>query len=128
MKFAGILGVAVLCCVAASSPALAQSNCEKLKDLKLENATVASAEIVAAGPFKLPPGLVPSVDVPAFCRVKAELKPSADSLIKMELWLPADVWNGKFEQVGVDLLPPAPTTDTPVWARTDLGRWAILKK
>ncbi len=100
MKFAGILGVAVLCCVAAGSPALAQSNCEKLKDLKLENATVASAEIVAAGPFKLPPGLVPSVDVPAFCRVKAELKPSADSLIKMELWLPADGWNGKFEQVG----------------------------
>src|ERR1700760_2665846 len=100
MKFASILGMALLCCVAATSPAQAQSNCEKLKDLKLENASVTSAESVAAGPFKLPPGLVPSVDVPAFCRVKAELKPSSDSLIKMELWLPADGWNGKFEQVG----------------------------
>jgi feruloyl esterase len=39
--------------------------------------------------------------LPAHCRVVAILKPSSDSLINMELWLPpADKWNRKFEAVG----------------------------
>ncbi len=39
--------------------------------------------------------------IPAHCRVQLDLKPSTDSLIKMELWLPpADKWNGKFMGVG----------------------------
>jgi hypothetical protein len=86
----------------ASCPSLvqAQQACEKLKDLKLADASVVSAESVAAGSFALPPGLpAPSVDVPAFCRVRGEIKPTSDSLIKFEVWLPAQ-WNGKFEQVG----------------------------
>ena len=39
-------------------------------------------------------------DLPAFCRVAATLKPTADSDIKMEIWLPAAGWNGKFLAVG----------------------------
>ncbi len=35
-------------------------------------------------------------DLPAFCRVSATLKPSSDSDIKIELWMPASGWNGKF--------------------------------
>jgi Tannase and feruloyl esterase len=35
-------------------------------------------------------------DLPAFCRVTARLMPSADSAIKMELWMPSAGWNGKF--------------------------------
>jgi feruloyl esterase len=81
-------------------PASAQNSCEKLKDLQLPNATITSAESVSAGNFKLPPGLIPSIDLPAFCRVKAELKPSSDSLIKIEVWMPSEKWNGKFEQMG----------------------------
>jgi feruloyl esterase len=39
--------------------------------------------------------------VPAHCRVVAVLRPSNDSEINMELWLPpAGVWNGKFQVVG----------------------------
>src|SRR5438309_10615788 len=38
--------------------------------------------------------------VPAYCRVAATLKPSADSDIKMELWLPLRDWNGKLEANG----------------------------
>jgi Tannase and feruloyl esterase len=38
---------------------------------------------------------------PAHCKVVAVLKPSSDSLINMELWLPpANAWNGKFQAVG----------------------------
>jgi feruloyl esterase len=38
--------------------------------------------------------------LPAFCRVAATLTPSSDSDIKVEVWLPAAGWNGKFQAVG----------------------------
>jgi feruloyl esterase len=38
--------------------------------------------------------------LPAHCRVAATLKPSSDSHIEMELWMPAENWNGKFLAVG----------------------------
>jgi feruloyl esterase len=37
--------------------------------------------------------------LPAYCRVNAILRPSADSAIEMEAWMPAE-WNGKFQFVG----------------------------
>ena len=39
--------------------------------------------------------------IPEHCRVQLVLKPSSDSLINMEIWLPpAEKWNGKFMGVG----------------------------
>ena len=38
--------------------------------------------------------------LPAHCRVAATLKPSPDSQIDMEVWMPAENWNGKFQFVG----------------------------
>ena len=38
--------------------------------------------------------------LPAHCRVAAMLKPSSDSHIEMEVWMPAENWNGKFQAVG----------------------------
>ncbi len=89
-------------CVTAiyATQALAQGTCEKLKDLQLRGTTVTAAEDVPSGSFKLPPGLTPSIDVPAFCRVRGEIKPTTDSLIKFEVWLPSEGWNGKLEQLG----------------------------
>jgi feruloyl esterase len=40
------------------------------------------------------------VDLPAFCRVAGVLKPTSDSDIKFEVWMPAAGWNGKFQDVG----------------------------
>jgi hypothetical protein len=42
----------------------------------------------------------PQTMLPAHCRVQAVLKPSSDSHIEMEVWLPAENWNGKFQAVG----------------------------
>src|SRR5262249_4029865 len=43
----------------------------------------------------------PYASLPAFCRVAATLTPSADSDIKIEVWLPEmSGWNGKFQAVG----------------------------
>jgi len=83
--------------------ALAQTPCEKLADVTLTNATVTSATSVAAGSYKPPaaPGL-PALgkDLPAFCRVAGLAKPTSDSEIHFEVWLPLAGWNDKYEQVG----------------------------
>ena len=39
--------------------------------------------------------------LPAYCRATLTLKPSTDSDIKMEIWMPAaEAWNGKFQMMG----------------------------
>ena len=38
--------------------------------------------------------------LPAFCRVEVTGKPSADSDIKIEVWMPASGWNGRFQGQG----------------------------
>jgi len=75
-----------------------------LASLALKDATVTRAELVPAGHFS-PPGdrqaeANPYKSLPAFCRVAATLTPSSDSDIKVEVWLPASGWNGKFQAVG----------------------------
>ena len=75
------------------------ASCANLTSLKLVNATVTSSEVVAAGKFKPPVGAEQS-DLPSFCRVAMTIKPSADSDIKAETWLPISGWNGKFQEVG----------------------------
>ena len=38
--------------------------------------------------------------LPAFCWVAATLRPSGDSDIKIEIWMPLENWNEKFQAVG----------------------------
>jgi feruloyl esterase len=84
-------------------PASAQRACESLPDLTLTGASITSAAIVPAGTFTPPPsplGATP-MELPAYCRVQGVARPSGDSEIKFEVWLPvADRWNGKFQQMG----------------------------
>jgi feruloyl esterase len=88
-----------------SAPVWAAS-CDSLSSLKLTNTTITSARTVGAGEFTLPtPGRGPDPNapfkkLPAFCRVAATLKPTSDSDIKIEVWLPAAGWNGKLQSVG----------------------------
>src|SRR5574342_110141 len=98
------LAIATVLALTISSQASAQS-CEALSSLKLSDATITAATSVAAGAFAPPTrggrGGGGFADLPAFCRVEATLKPSADSDIKVEYWLPAaSAWNGKFQATG----------------------------
>ena len=68
--------------------------CERLLSLTLSHASVTIAQPVTSGVFEQ------ARELPPFCRVAVTLKPSSDSDIKMELWLPAEKWNGKFQEVG----------------------------
>lgn len=54
----------------------------------------------AAGPARGGRGGNPYANVPEFCRVVATLKPSGDSDIKIEVWLPVSGWNNKLLAVG----------------------------
>ena len=87
-------------------PALAES-CESLSSLKLPDTTITLAEQVKAGTFAPPSGAnlagFPGgnyKDLPVFCRVTATVKPTPDSEIKMEVWMPLAGWNGKFQGEG----------------------------
>lgn len=71
-----------------------QPSCEALGTLSLPDATITEAVFVPEGSGGR------GGPVPAHCRVAAVLTPSADSHIEMELWLPAENWNGKFLAVG----------------------------
>jgi feruloyl esterase len=86
--------------------AAAASSCEGLISLSLPDTTITSAQLIAAGEFALPAGERATgatgrfKDLPAFCRIAATLKPSTDSDIRIEVWMPTSGWNGKFQGVG----------------------------
>jgi feruloyl esterase len=51
--------------------------------------------------MSLPGGVITRAAAePGVCRVAATLRPSSDSDIKIEVWLPLANWNGKFQAVG----------------------------
>jgi feruloyl esterase len=78
----------------AAVPAMA-APCESLSSLKLANTTITAAENVAAAA-----GARGGAATPAHCRVRATIRPTSDSEIKIEVWMPATGWNGKFQGVG----------------------------
>lgn len=103
-----VLLAAMLGDVASAQAQSAPISCERLAALALPETTITSAA-VAAGTFTLPSGGPPGAalgggrgftDLPDFCRVAATLAPSKDSNIRVEVWLPASGWNGKFLGVG----------------------------
>ena len=85
---------------------LSKASCAVLAKLTLPNTKIMLAEQVeaGAGPPRAPlPGAAPTQiypQLPAFCRVVAEVAPSADSDIKVEVWMPVSGWNGKFRGQG----------------------------
>ena len=83
------------------------ATCESLQALSLPNTTITLTQSVAAGALSSPApgrgGVQPTAafkQLPAFCRVAATSRPSTDSDIKIEVWMPLANWNGKFQGVG----------------------------
>ena len=100
-------GALLVTSLASGAYAAAQS-CEALAKMELPSAKVSAAEAMAPGGFVPPQGGTPWLvgdpafyrQLPAFCRVLVEDKPSADSDIKIEVWLPTSGWNGKLRGQG----------------------------
>jgi feruloyl esterase len=77
--------------------------CSKLKDLRLDHTEIVSAEYHSAGrqvSLMTTPIGIPWFNMPASCRVKLIIKPTADSHIESEVWMPATAWNGRLWSAG----------------------------
>src|SRR4051812_8772987 len=109
--FASVMGFSALAALRFSSAGAAE--CEQLKQLKLAHVEITAAQSVAAGAFAPPagagaggPGAPPGAysRLPAFCRIAGTIRPTADSDIRFEVWMPASngagAWNGKFVGIG----------------------------
>jgi feruloyl esterase len=95
---------AVALAVSANADA---ATCESLTSLSSSTTTITLAQTVAPGSFTQPAGrggraggANPYAALPAFCRVAATLKPTPQSGITIEVWLPASGWNGKLQVAG----------------------------
>src|SRR5262245_34622943 len=101
-RFAAALVVALtLLATAVVIPAASTgTTCASLAALTIPNVTIKSAETITAGPFT-PPGAQAPMTLPAFCRVEGTARPTTDSDIRFEVWIPpVDARNGKFQGVG----------------------------
>lgn len=99
----GAIGVSAQSTRTPSAPAGAgrPMECAALSGLVLDGGTtIASATLVTSGTLEISPTTTVT-NMPAFCRVQGVSRPSADSHIGFEVWLPdrAD-WNGKFLSTG----------------------------
>ncbi len=85
---------------APSSNSIEQS-CAHLQSLVLPHITITAATIQPAGPLPSPPAQSgPGPQAPARCVVKAISRPTSDSNINIEVWLPTQNWNKRYQQIG----------------------------
>ena len=91
-----LLGIAFL----LLSPQLVHATeCAALRQLTVPQGTITLAESVSTGSVTTPTGEVLN-RLPALCRVAGVLRPSPDSVIRFEVWMPVSGWNGRLLGVG----------------------------
>jgi len=105
MKLSTAFSISMLLPVFCVAPLARATECQALAGLELADTTIAVSQLVAAGAFTPPVGpgpivIVPYKDLPAFCRVAGTIRPSKDSNIQFEVWMPASGWNGRLQGVG----------------------------
>jgi hypothetical protein len=110
MKLSRLITSTIIATIfACAARAQSTPNCEALAKLAIPQAKITSATSVAAGAVTMPtPGGAAQAaavgaffkSLPAFCRIAVTATPTSDSDIKIEIWLPASGWNGKFQGQG----------------------------
>ncbi|HEY9137195.1 MAG TPA: tannase/feruloyl esterase family alpha/beta hydrolase [Terriglobus sp.] len=90
------LPVLALSLLAVPATAFAAQDCASLKKATIADATILSATDVPAQPIAMMPG----ISLPPLCVVKGILHPTADSVIRFEVWMPQTGWNGRIVDVG----------------------------
>lgn len=82
------------------------ATCESLRSLSMPGVTITTAEVVKPAPPAQGRGgggggaAAAQPPLPEYCRIVLVLKPSPDSNINSEVWLPTATWNGKFMATG----------------------------
>ena len=84
----------------ATGPTDPEQACAELVSLTFEgNTTVVASTTVSTGSLVIPTD-ESLTRLPVFCRVVGVSRPTNDSMINFEVWLPSDSWNGKFVSSG----------------------------
>lgn len=91
---------ACLLVLLSSTSILYAADCAAIKHLQLPDTTITMAERVTSGDLSVPGIEKPLHELPPFCRVTGVLRPTADSEIRFEVWLPEKDWNQRFLGVG----------------------------
>lgn len=100
MKFAQVICATLLVMLGCSTLALYAADCDSIKQLRLADTTITKAERVSTGELSAPGIEKPFDGLPVFCRVTGVLRPTTDSEIQFEVWLPEKDWNRRFLGVG----------------------------
>jgi feruloyl esterase len=87
------LSLALLCA------ALQAMDCAALSQLALPRAEITQAELISGGTYQPSYGQA-LTGLPPFCRVAVTAKPTSDSDIRIEVWMPQSGWNSRFEGTG----------------------------
>ncbi len=92
LRYIGLLAMVSVGVATAGTP------CANLTSLAIPGVTVASAEVSMAGAVSFGDS---QFQLPEFCRVRAVARPTSDSEIHLEIWMPTEAaWNGKFLGTG----------------------------
>lgn len=73
-------------------------SCEALSNLPVPHNAMLVVEAIEEGTFVAPDG--ERLTVPAFCRIYGKARPTDDSNISFEVWLPAEKWSARYHQFG----------------------------
>jgi feruloyl esterase len=95
-----VLCVLAMACAFEPGVLRAQAKCESLRQPDASTAAVTDAKTVGTADFRPPGAAAALTGLPRFCRIVVALRPSADSSIGAEIWLPVRGWNGKLLAVG----------------------------
>lgn len=115
----------------------------KIAALNINGLTVTDIRFIPQGSFAPMATAKELTNLPAFCLVAAVVKPSSDSYIRIEFWMPTENWNGRLLGTGngggggninygslaagekKDMQQPTQIWEHPVVAPTQL--WGTLK-
>ncbi len=93
-----LLTFGVSAALVPTAAAWAATSCNDLETMSAPGMTIRATE-VQTGTLQPPDG-PPLNGLPTFCRVQGDLRPSADSEIHFEVWLPAQGWNHRYLATG----------------------------
>ncbi len=95
------LAACAICAVVTVPAVAAPPSCDALQSLKLADTATLEVHSVSSGQFTPPGARARAIDsLPPFCAVRGVLKPTPQSSIQFEVWLPETNWNGKLQVVG----------------------------
>jgi len=92
-----LVGGAVLGPAAAGTP----TSCASLSTFSHPNTTINSANSQPGGPYVAPDAWhLVFTNLPPYCEVQATIQPTADSSIKVRVWMPTTNYNGRYLGTG----------------------------